>query len=506
MEVDRKDDGKMEVEGQMESKQQQQGSPVIVGKVDVLREEGNNYFKQGDFLKAKKCYEQGIEELKNSGVDSDKVKELMTTLYCNLASVCIKLKNLEEAAEACFQAMSYQPNSSKAYLRRASVYLEMGNFIQAQVDLEKSLSLDPGNKDALTKMEEVKTRAQEPVFEIGNVHANLDTFDDDGVIPRLDYRDPSIYRYIQNELPVILTGCPLVKSALNKWDLNYLAENIVENDTSVYVSKQNQFMYYDEERNSGGYPFEPKTFQIKMSAKQFVSQVENNMKTGVLKLYMQQSLTKECSGPKLVQDFEAFDWAWIGMQQSKLNMGHLKNNTLWVGMPGVVTPLHFDEAHNFFTQVKGRKLFKLYSPKYFPNVYPYPVHHFHDRQCQIDIENPDYNRFPKFRQAKCVQGIVHPGDVLYLPPYWFHYVKSLDVTISVNFWYVMKDDKIEDVSFPLKKQTHIMAFRRNIEKFIAQTMGPANVGTFLEEMFTGRFNPDLWSQGQKQQPKKEEKK
>lgn len=87
------------------------------------------------------------------------MKELMTTLYCNLASVGIKLKNLEEAAEACFQAMSYQPNSSKAYLRyvtkerkkdnlkltfstirRASVYLEMGNFIQAQVDLEKSMS------------------------------------------------------------------------------------------------------------------------------------------------------------------------------------------------------------------------------------------------------------------------------------------------------------------------------------------------------------------------------
>lgn len=49
-------------------------------------------------------------------------------------------------------------------------------------------------------MEEVKTRAQEPIFEIGNVLANLDTFDDDGVIPRLDYRDPSIYRYIQNEV------------------------------------------------------------------------------------------------------------------------------------------------------------------------------------------------------------------------------------------------------------------------------------------------------------------
>lgn len=141
----------------------------------------------------------------------------------------------------------------------------------------------------------------------------------------------------------------------------------------------------------------------------------------------------------------------------------------------------------------GRKLFKLYNPKYFGNVYPYPCHHYYDRQCQVDIDNPDLERFPKFKDAKCVQGIVHPGDVLYLPPYWFHYVASLDTTVSVNFWYVMRNDtKAEDIQFPLRKQTQIMAFRRNIEKFIADTMGANNVGSFLNDMYEGRFGPHLY--------------
>jgi len=157
-------------------------------------------------------------------------------------------------------------------------------------------------------------------------------------------------------------------------------------------------------------------------------------------------------------------------------------------MKGVVTPTHFDEAFNLFTQIRGRKRFKLYSPKYFANLYPYPVHHPCDRQAQVDIDNPDLIRFPKFSAAKGVETIVEPGDVLYLPPYWFHHVVSLDKSISVNFWFVMPNDKLEPLQLPIKDQSRIMALRRNIEKFIGDAMGGAAVGKFLEELFTDRFN------------------
>lgn len=37
---------------------------------------------------------------------------------------------------------------------------------------------------------------------------------------------------------------------------------------------------------------------------------------------------------------------------------------------------------------------------------------------KVDFDNPDYARFPKFKEVKGFQAIVGPGDVLYLPMYW----------------------------------------------------------------------------------------
>lgn len=33
----------------------------------------------------------------------------------------------------------------------------------------------------------------------------------------------------------------------------------------------------------------------------------------------------------------------------------------------------------------------------------------------LDIENPDYTRFPKFKEVTRVEGQLLPGDVLYIP-------------------------------------------------------------------------------------------
>lgn len=38
---------------------------------------------------------------------------------------------------------------------------------------------------------------------------------------------------------------------------------------------------------------------------------------------------------------------------------------------------------------------------------------------QVDFNNPDYSRFPKFCSAKANEAIVGPGDVLYIPTYWY---------------------------------------------------------------------------------------
>ena len=37
---------------------------------------------------------------------------------------------------------------------------------------------------------------------------------------------------------------------------------------------------------------------------------------------------------------------------------------------------------------------------------------------QVDFDNPDFERFPKFKNASGFEAVVGPGDVLFLPMYW----------------------------------------------------------------------------------------
>lgn len=52
-------------------------------------------------------------------------------------------------------------------------------------------------------------------------------------------------------------------------------------------------------------------------------------------------------------------------------------------MEGNQTPCHYDEQENFFAQVQGFKRCILFPPSEFDCLYPYPVHHPHDRQSMV---------------------------------------------------------------------------------------------------------------------------
>lgn len=56
---------------------------------------------------------------------------------------------------------------------------------------------------------------------------------------------------------------------------------------------------------------------------------------------------------------------------------------IYLTFVGNVTPCHYDEQENFFGQVLGYKRVILFPPNQFECLYPYPVFHPHDRQCQV---------------------------------------------------------------------------------------------------------------------------
>ena len=57
---------------------------------------------------------------------------------------------------------------------------------------------------------------------------------------------------------------------------------------------------------------------------------------------------------------------------------------------------------------------------------------------QIDLDQ-DFseivNSFPKFEKAKGYECIIGPGDILYIPPKCWHFVKSLSNSCSLSFWF-----------------------------------------------------------------------
>lgn len=132
------------------------------------------------------------------------------------------------------------------------------------------------------------------------------------------------------------------------------------------------------------------------------------------------------------------EWAYAEIQPIKellmLNPKRSSINT-WMGQPHVIAHCHYDGYHNFYAQLYGTKKFTLFRPTEWPGLYPYPFLHPSHAQAQVNAtDEGDISKFPLVKRVKALEVILEPGDLLYMPPLWFHEVESLSVSISVNVW------------------------------------------------------------------------
>jgi hypothetical protein len=158
------------------------------------------------------------------------------------------------------------------------------------------------------------------------------------------------------------------------------------------------------------------------------------------------------------------------------------------------------------------KRFILFAPDQANNLYLYPFLHPGAQQSQVSFDAPDLRLFPQFASARALEAVLQPGDVLYLPPLWFHHVSALTSSMSVSVWTRFPETqemyKTVKVSLPIRAawspETRLMAARIYLLALIAvampessttaasSTATPSPSATsfaFLERLVDQRYRP-----------------
>lgn len=255
------------------------------------------------------------------------------------------------------------------------------------------------------------------------------------IIPVKESTELSIEQFVKNhktpQLPVKIKQSiehwPAIED--KKWNFEYFKNTYGSRTVPIELGKR----YTDDSWT-----------QNLMTIQEFIEKyIENPKNDQSIKAYLAQHELFE-QIPELKEDFEVPFYCFtseIDDDKTSDNSDTLEDNVavnIWLGPSETVSPLHTDPKHNCLCQVFGEKYVRLYLADQSEFLHPYNSEALLSNTSQIDLEE-DFEeivkKFPKFKEAKGFECILSPGDVLYIPPKCWHFVKSLSKSCSLSFWF-----------------------------------------------------------------------
>jgi hypothetical protein len=100
------------------------------------------------------------------------------------------------------------------------------------------------------------------------------------------------------------------------------------------------------------------------------------------------------------------------------------------GCRGSTTPLHYDidMSDVLHTVITGRRRIRLFPPDAALALYQHPC----TVRSYVDLDAPDYERFPALAQAQGFELILEAGQTLYMPAGWWHEFHYLEAGMGVS--------------------------------------------------------------------------
>ena len=214
----------------------------------------------------------------------------------------------------------------------------------------------------------------------------------------------------KSKTPLLITDIYDVFPSLAKWSPEFLHEKSGGKIIDVNTSKNDVFQEYHQ--------------PIQMSLEDYSREMDATETTSGRRLYMGAQGINQCF-PELKSEI-LFDSL---LPQEKLGLKYL-----WYGPGGNTTGLHYDTADNFFIQLYGQKRWLMTNPGNLINLHPRSPFSDYPRVTNFNPLKPDFEQFPRARKVKFYDILVNPGNALFVPPYWWHQVISLNKIISINIW------------------------------------------------------------------------
>ncbi|GKY96605.1 hypothetical protein MPSEU_000620100 [Mayamaea pseudoterrestris] len=258
-----------------------------------------------------------------------------------------------------------------------------------------------------------------------------------------------VQTYRQREVPFVVRHYPDLYRATERWNyqdylLNLVGPNVPQRNEH---SRNNRFMFW---RKIRGMPapadWKPPTDMVQMTLKEWMRKA-NELE--------QQTKGRESAAANVVSQTEQDHW-YFRLNGAYKNLNDYLYDELpffrpdqppslfmvdpseergincRFGMTGVTAESHFDPTRNWIVLLGGHRRYILSHPRECINLELYPLGHPSGRHSALDWSKVSSSYSGPLSQAAAHEVVLQPGDALYLPTSYFHFIVSLDTTYQCN--------------------------------------------------------------------------
>ncbi len=291
------------------------------------------------------------------------------------------------------------------------------------------------------------------------IHKNIDAVNE---ITATDFKK----QYYNPQKPLLIKNLAKDYPAGNKWNIDYLKQVCGDVVVDIFDNSVNK-------HTSSAFT----TPDLKMNFNEYVDLIIKDEPCS-LRMFLFNMFKRK---PELRKDFPC----------PPIFKGILgKIGFMFFGSKNIKVRIHqdIDMSSVLLTQFYGRKKVVLISPEYSDLLYRLPFNTY----SLVDIDNPDYEKYPALQYVEAKEYILEPGDALFIPSGYWHYITYLDGGFGVSYRKLapnlkmkltgllslavyMPIDKLLNKLFPkkwLKKKEEIAEMRAN--EAIAEKMFQSN--------------------------------